>query len=154
MLNTNHWANILQPESNQVLLGISCPSIKVSFSPDFSAKKPRKLGNPRPIKKIEKPKKPPAIKPPKKMFTSAKIAQYLTEIYPAGESPIEGVNGKFLLEKVKSARSRPSEVFFDSDLEGCADRIARDLKNGDLVLCMGAGSVTKLPDLIVSRLGK
>lgn len=82
MLNTNHWANILQPESNQVLLGISCPSIKVSFSPDFSAKKPRKLGNPRPIKKIEKPKKPPAIKPPKKMFTSAKIAQYLTEIYP------------------------------------------------------------------------
>lgn len=79
---------------------------------------------------------------------------YLTEIYAAGETPIPGIDGKFLATKVEQAKARPAEVRFERNLEECAARIAGDLRDGDLVLCMGAGSVTKLPDLIVSRLGK
>jgi UDP-N-acetylmuramate--alanine ligase len=79
---------------------------------------------------------------------------YLTEIYAAGEEPIPGIDGNFLARRVRDAKSPPSAVFYDSSLEVCADRIARDIRDGDLVLCMGAGSVTLLPDLIASRLRK
>lgn len=78
---------------------------------------------------------------------------YLTEIYAAGEDPIPGVDGSFLAAKVGCASARPGEIFFDGRLEECAARIAGDLRDGDLVLCMGAGSVTKLPDLIAARIG-
>ncbi|MBS1963306.1 MAG: UDP-N-acetylmuramate--L-alanine ligase [Bdellovibrionales bacterium] len=78
---------------------------------------------------------------------------YLTEIYAAGEDPIPGIDGKFLADRVSKAKSRPPELLFEKSLEDCATRIVSDLRDGDLVLCMGAGSVTKLPDLIVSRLG-
>jgi len=79
---------------------------------------------------------------------------YLTEIYAAGEKPIPGVDGQFLATKVGAAKSRPMELLFEKTLEECASRIATDLRDGDLVLCMGAGSVTVLPDMIVSKLRK
>ncbi len=79
---------------------------------------------------------------------------YLTEIYAAGEDPIPGIDSQFLASKVESAKSRPSSVSFEKSLEDCARRIAADLRDGDLILCMGAGSVTKLPDLIVAEIGK
>lgn len=79
---------------------------------------------------------------------------YLTEIYAAGEVPIPGIDGKYLVSQVERAKSRPAEIHFSKDLEECAFRIAEDLRDGDLVLCMGAGSVTKLPDMIVSRIKK
>lgn len=79
---------------------------------------------------------------------------YLTEIYAAGEDPILGVDGNFLAAKVRAAKSRPAEIHFEGSLEECAARIADDLRDGDLILCMGAGSVTKLPDLIVAQIGK
>jgi UDP-N-acetylmuramate--alanine ligase len=79
---------------------------------------------------------------------------YLIEIYAAGEDPIPGITGQFLADRVSRAKSRPGELSFEKSLEECAAKIAADIRDGDLVLCMGAGSVTKLPDLIVSRLGK
>jgi UDP-N-acetylmuramate--alanine ligase len=79
---------------------------------------------------------------------------YLTEIYAAGEDPIPGITSEFLKAKIESAKEKPKTVKFDRELEACAARIASEIQDGDLVLCMGAGSVTKLPDLIVSKLGK
>ncbi len=78
---------------------------------------------------------------------------YLTEVYAAGEDPIPGINGRFLLDRVSLATSRPAGLYFEASLEECASKIVQDLRDGDLVLCMGAGSITKLPDLIVARLG-
>lgn len=77
---------------------------------------------------------------------------YLTEVYAAGEDPIPGVDGQFLVTKVERSNHRPPHVSFCPTLENCADAISRDLRDGDLVLCMGAGSVTQLPDLIAARL--
>lgn len=77
---------------------------------------------------------------------------YLTEIYAAGEDPIPGVDGVFLLKKVDASRLRPKTIHYEETLENCALKIVSDLKPGDLVLCMGAGSVTKLPDLIVKKI--
>jgi UDP-N-acetylmuramate--alanine ligase len=79
---------------------------------------------------------------------------YLTEIYAAGEDPIPGIDGQFLASQVEKANSRPTGLSFEKNLDDCAHRIVAELRDGDLILCMGAGSVTKLPDLIVAKLGK
>lgn len=79
-------------------------------------------------------------------------ALYLTEVYAAGEDPIPGVDGQFLTTKIERSNHRPSRISFCPTLDDCADAITRDLRDGDLVLCMGAGSVTQLPDLIALRL--
>lgn len=77
---------------------------------------------------------------------------FLTEIYAAGEDPIPGINGNFLAEKVKSSSSAPKSVEFVASLESCATAVANKIQDGDLVLCMGAGSITGLPDLIAKAL--
>jgi UDP-N-acetylmuramate--alanine ligase len=77
----------------------------------------------------------------------------LTEIYAAGEDPIAGVSGEFLLKKVRDSGKAPKALTFKPSLEDAAIEIADGLQDGDVVLCMGAGSITKLPDLIVNRIG-
>lgn len=77
---------------------------------------------------------------------------YLTEIYAAGEEPIPGIDGLYLANKVKAAAKRPDHVDFIPTLEKCATTIASIIRDGDLVLCMGAGSITSLPDLIKKAL--
>jgi UDP-N-acetylmuramate--alanine ligase len=76
----------------------------------------------------------------------------LTDIYSAGEDPIPGVDGKFLPAKVLASKKRPASVIHCATLEEAALEIANQLRDGDLVLCMGAGSITKLPDLIVRQI--
>lgn len=77
---------------------------------------------------------------------------YLTEIYAAGEEPISGIDGLFLAGKVKKSTLSPKYVEFLPTLEICATTIAETVRDGDLVLCMGAGSITSLPDLISKAL--
>lgn len=77
---------------------------------------------------------------------------YLTEIYAAGEVPITGISGDFLTRKVKTSGRSPKYVEFIASLESCAKTVAGDIRDGDLVLCMGAGSITSLPDLIAKEL--
>ncbi|MDZ4786013.1 MAG: UDP-N-acetylmuramate--L-alanine ligase [bacterium] len=63
----------------------------------------------------------------------------ISEIYPAGESPIEGVTGEALYK----AMNHHSKHFV-SDIKDCRT-ISKFLKRGDVVLCLGAGSVGMLP---------
>jgi len=79
---------------------------------------------------------------------------FLTEIYAAGEDPIPGISGSFLVEKVKSSAASPKSVEFTPTLDLCATAVANKIQDGDLVLCMGAGSITGLPDLIVKALNR
>jgi UDP-N-acetylmuramate--alanine ligase len=76
----------------------------------------------------------------------------LTDIYAAGEDPIPGVDGEFLPKKVRASKLGPGSVVHRATLEEAAVEIADQIRDGDLILCMGAGSVTKLPDLIVKRI--
>ncbi len=77
---------------------------------------------------------------------------YLTEIYAAGEDPIPGISGATFSEHVRSSKLPPRFTQFLPTLDTCAAQIASDLQDGDIVLCMGAGSITTLPDLIVKAL--
>lgn len=70
----------------------------------------------------------------------------VTDIYPAGEKPIPGVGGEELAGGIRSA-GHP-DVRFLGRLEDVAGRLAPELRAGDVVLTLGAGSITQLPDLL------
>jgi UDP-N-acetylmuramate--alanine ligase len=71
----------------------------------------------------------------------------LTEIYPAGEDPIPGVDGKALYEEVRQFGHK--QVHFEPDLKKVAALLKGILVQGDIVLVLGAGNVSRtIPDII------
>jgi UDP-N-acetylmuramate--alanine ligase len=72
------------------------------------------------------------------------------DIYPAGESPIEGVNSEILVERIRKAGQK--DVLYEKDREAAAEHIARNSKDGDIVLTLGAGNVWKIGDEILEKL--
>jgi len=75
---------------------------------------------------------------------------FVLDIYPASEQPIDGVNSEILTEKIKQFGHR--SVSYIGPLESAIDKILPQLREGDLVITLGAGSVTKLSDLLVETL--
>jgi UDP-N-acetylmuramate--alanine ligase len=67
----------------------------------------------------------------------------LTEVYAAGEDPIEGVDGKKLADALLAQRSSQS-VYFNPDKEGLAQEVTRLLKPNDVVVTLGAGDIVKV----------
>lgn len=84
-------------------------------------------------------------------FTGADLL-LMTDIYSAGEDPIEGVDSRILIAKIQAKNTKPRESKYTGNLEDTAKAALLEIRDGDLVLCMGAGSITKLPDLIVAGL--
>lgn len=70
---------------------------------------------------------------------------FLMDIYPAGESPIEGVSGEILAQKLKSAGVN---VYFDKDRERLKELILNQLSSGDFVFTIGAGDVYKIGEAV------
>ena len=71
----------------------------------------------------------------------------LTEIYPAGEDPIPGVDGRTLYEEVRQCGHK--QVFFEPDLKKVAAVLETILAPGDIVLVLGAGNINRtIPDII------
>jgi len=63
----------------------------------------------------------------------------LTDIYPAGESPIEGVSGEALYEKIQNHGHR--DVTYVTDLHKVAPCLHEKAAKGDIVITMGAGNI-------------
>jgi len=73
----------------------------------------------------------------------------LTEIYAASEPKLPGVEAAALAEAVRQRGHR--DVRFIADLEAIAPALAPELRAGDLVLTLGAGSITRLgPQLLAA----
>ncbi len=68
----------------------------------------------------------------------------ITDVYPAGENPIEGINSGIFSKDV----NHKNNIYIQGNMEECAKKIYPLLKNNDIVLTMGAGSITKLGKLI------
>jgi UDP-N-acetylmuramate--alanine ligase len=79
-------------------------------------------------------------------------AVLLLDIYPAGESPIEGVTTQALIEKIKSFGHK--SVLHAPTFEMIESYIIANAKEGDAVIVMGAGSVTRLSDILSKRFTK
>lgn len=63
----------------------------------------------------------------------------LTEVYPASEDPIPGINGTSLLQGIRQVSQVNS--LFCQDLEACLQALLERTEAGDVVLTLGAGSV-------------
>ena len=74
----------------------------------------------------------------------------LTDIYAAGESPIEGVSLDVLARAVR--RDLTVSVDVVPKLEELAAAIARVARPGDVVITLGAGSIGTVPDRLLELL--
>ena len=59
---------------------------------------------------------------------------WITDIYPAREEPIAGVDGKWLADQISGANYAPA-------LNDLKVALLNDLRAGDLLLVMGAGDI-------------
>lgn len=82
-------------------------------------------------------------------FNNADVL-YLLDIYAASEQPIEGITAEVLTENIR--RYGHKNVNYVGDIDKAADFVAPQLQDGDLVITLGAGSVTKLSEEILEKL--
>ncbi len=75
---------------------------------------------------------------------------YVTEIYPAGEEPLPGVSGLRLYQAIEEKNRQ--KVRFAKNLDNAASEVAADLKEGDVVLTLGAGDVWKAGEAIIYQM--
>jgi UDP-N-acetylmuramate--alanine ligase len=78
---------------------------------------------------------------------------FLTSIYPAGEEPIEGVSSEALVRDIRRVMLPNQKIELISDLETAKSAVMKELSDGDMVICLGAGSITRLPALLTDALG-
>lgn len=73
-------------------------------------------------------------------FDDADIA-YVTPVYPAGEEPIPGVDHAALVAGMKARGHRAAREIAGAD--ALADVLAGEIQPGDMVVCLGAGDITR-----------
>jgi UDP-N-acetylmuramate--alanine ligase len=74
---------------------------------------------------------------------------FLTEVYSAGESPIDGASGAALAQAI-GARGH-ADVRLVPERADLAERIAEEARDGDVVVLLGAGDIVKTgPELLAA----
>lgn len=74
----------------------------------------------------------------------------LTDIYSAGEAPIEGISGRTILDAVR--QSTGQDVIYIPAREDVAAHLAAIAQPGDIILTMGAGDIWKTGEELVALL--
>lgn len=75
----------------------------------------------------------------------------VTDVYGAGEMPVPGITGKLLVEALLERSPRARVVYLPSRAD-VAPFLASEVREGDLVLTLGAGDVTMVADETLSRI--
>ena len=75
---------------------------------------------------------------------------FVTDIYAASEKPIEGITAESLTEKIKLYGHK--NATYIGDIESAPEKVLPILQAGDLVITLGAGSITKLSEQILEKL--
>jgi UDP-N-acetylmuramate--alanine ligase len=76
----------------------------------------------------------------------------LSEVYAAGETPIVAADGRALARALRVA-GKVEPVFVD-DIGAMPQAVVDNARAGDVVLCMGAGSIGAVPEKIIKLLQK
>ena len=79
-------------------------------------------------------------------------AVILTDIYGAGEDPIEGISSERLVADLKDRAHDDFSATYARDLDACVNAVLEQSRPGDLILCMGAGTITRLPEKLMGAL--
>ncbi|MCZ8324806.1 MAG: UDP-N-acetylmuramate--L-alanine ligase [Sphingomonadaceae bacterium] len=73
-------------------------------------------------------------------FNDADIV-YAAPVYAAGEAPIEGIDSAALVDGIKARGHRSAHLIASAD--ALAAELANIAQPGDMVVCLGAGDITK-----------
>lgn len=73
-------------------------------------------------------------------FNDADIV-YAAPVYPAGEAPIAGVDSAALVAGIKDRGHRSAHLI--AGAQALAETLAPQVQPGDMVVCLGAGDITK-----------
>ena len=84
-------------------------------------------------------------------FNNADVL-FVLDIYAASETPIEGINAEVLTENIKKYGHK--NATYIGDIESASEKVIPILQDGDLLITLGAGTVTKLSDEILEKLKK
>jgi UDP-N-acetylmuramate--alanine ligase len=83
-------------------------------------------------------------------FNNADVL-FVTDIYAASETPIEGVDAEILTGRIKSWGHKNAE--YAGAVENAAEILRASVREGDLVITLGAGSVNRVGDRLLALLG-
>ena len=75
----------------------------------------------------------------------------MLDIYAASELPIPGVTGEALADAVRQGSGK--RVAFAPSVGDAVERLAADARPGDMILTLGAGSVSQAGPLLLAELG-
>ncbi len=82
-------------------------------------------------------------------FNNADVL-FVTDIYAASESPIEGITAEILTENIKKYGHKNANYI--GEVEWAAEKVVPSLQPNDLVITLGAGTITRLSDEILEKL--
>lgn len=77
-------------------------------------------------------------------------AVVVTDIFGAREKPVDGVDSRVITDRIAPG----TQVRYEPDFESAPGSVAAVTRPGDLVLTMGAGTVTTLGDAILATLAE
>ena len=77
-------------------------------------------------------------------------AVWVLDIYAASEKPIEGVTAEALVERIRQFGHRSAE--YAGSIDRGIEAILDEVREGDLVLTLGAGNVWQAGDAILAAL--
>ncbi len=82
-------------------------------------------------------------------FNNADVL-FVLDIYAASEQPIEGISAEVLTENIRKYGHK--NAIYIGDIDTAADKVIPELQEGDLLITLGAGTVTRLSDEFVEKL--
>jgi UDP-N-acetylmuramate--alanine ligase len=86
-----------------------------------------------------------------KVIGNGADAVLLSEVYAAGEAPIVAADGRSLARALRVA-GKVEPVFVD-DIAEMPQAVLTNARDGDVVICMGAGTIGAVPAKIVDMGG-
>ena len=69
----------------------------------------------------------------------------VTDVYGSGEQPIPGINGKVLVDSLIE-NGFPGKIAYIPGISDIAGYLNNKIRQGDIVLLMGAGDITRVSD--------
>jgi len=75
---------------------------------------------------------------------------FVLDIYAASEKPIEGITGETLANRIREASGK--HVEFAGSFTAAVESASVQAQDGDMILTLGAGSVSQLGPMILARL--
>ena len=82
-------------------------------------------------------------------FNNADVL-FVLDIYAASEQPLEGITAEFLTDNIRKYGHK--NVTYIGDIDSAAEKVIPVLQSSDLLITLGAGTVTRLSDEILAKL--